>query len=93
MLPILHRGRLVGRLDPKADRRTRAMIIRAIWLEPRETLSDDLVAGIAGALREFLIFHGTESLVIERCEPTVLREILLERIDVSEGAVGQAGEA
>ena len=34
VLPILHNGRLVGRLDPKADRKNKTLIIRAIYLEP-----------------------------------------------------------
>ncbi|MFC2031706.1 winged helix-turn-helix domain-containing protein, partial [Chloroflexota bacterium] len=36
VLPILHRGRLVGRLDPKANRKAGTMLVRAIYLEPGE---------------------------------------------------------
>jgi uncharacterized protein YcaQ len=78
VLPILHRGRLVGRLDPKADRKTDTMIVRAIYLEPGESPTGDLVEGIAGALREFMAFHGSETLRIERSEPEALRALLLE---------------
>jgi uncharacterized protein YcaQ len=84
VLPILHRGRLVGRLDPKADRRAGTLIIRAIYLEPGQSITDDLVAGIAGALREFMAFHRSERLHIERPddhrpEAEALRRLLLER--------------
>jgi uncharacterized protein YcaQ len=79
VMPILHRGRFVGRLDPKADRRAGSLIVRAIYLEPSEALADDLVAGIAGALREFMAFHDSQALVIERAEPAALRTALLER--------------
>jgi uncharacterized protein YcaQ len=72
VLPILHRGRLVGRLDPKADRKTGTMIVQAIYLEPGQAVTDELVAGIAGALREFMVFHGSETLQIERSEPQEL---------------------
>ena len=71
-MPILHQGRLVGRLDPKADRKTNTLIVRAIYLEPGEAVTDDLVAGIAGALREFMAFHGSERLTIEHSEPAAL---------------------
>ena len=33
-LAILHRGRLVGRLDPKMDRKERRLTVRALYLEP-----------------------------------------------------------
>jgi uncharacterized protein YcaQ len=66
VLPILHCGRLVGRLDPKADRKAGTLIIRAIYLEPGQSITDDLVAGIAGALREFMAFHRSKRLLIER---------------------------
>lgn len=76
VLPILHRGRLVGRLDPKADRKTKTLIVRAIFLEPGQPIGDDLLAGIADALREFMAFHNCETLCIEKSEPENLRELL-----------------
>ena len=77
VLPILHRGRLVGRLDPKADRKAKLLMIRAIYLEPGQAITDELVAGLAGALREFMAFHGSERLVVERSEPEALAALLL----------------
>ena len=76
VLPILHRGRLVGRLDPKADRKTGTLVVRAIYLEPSESLTDDLLSGIDGALREFMAFHNCHSLIIERSDPESLRVAL-----------------
>jgi hypothetical protein len=65
VMPILHRGRLVGRLDPKADRQSGTLIVRAIHLEPGESVTDDLVSGVAAALEEFVAFHGCQHLRIE----------------------------
>ena len=76
VLPILHRGRLVGRLDAKADRKTETLIVRAIYLEPDQAITGDLAAGIEGALREFMAFHGSQALRIERFEPPALGEAL-----------------
>ena len=78
VLPILHNGRLVGRLDPKADRKDKALIIRAVYLEPDQPLTSELVTGIAGAVREFMAFHGSETLVIERSVPDGLARMLQE---------------
>jgi uncharacterized protein YcaQ len=80
VMPILHRGRLVGRLDLKADRKTHTLIVRAIYLEPDQPLDDEVVAGITGALREFMAFHRCERLRIERSEPEALGPLLLERV-------------
>ena len=81
VLPILHRGRLVGRLDPKADRRAGTLIVRAIYLEPGQAITGELVAGVAGALREFMAFHESANLQIERSEPPALRSQLLEWVE------------
>jgi uncharacterized protein YcaQ len=50
-LPILHRGALVGRLDPKAHRSLGQFEIKAIALEPGVEPTDDLVEGLRTALR------------------------------------------
>jgi len=78
VMPILHRGRLVGRLDPKADRQARIMRVRVIYLEPEEAITAELVADLAGALREFAAFHGSERAVVERSEPEGLGGLLAE---------------
>ena len=78
VLPILNRGRLVGRLDPKADRKAKVMRIRAIYLEPGQAITDELVTDLAGALREFAAFHGSERLVVERSEPEGVVASLLD---------------
>ncbi len=83
VLLILHRGRLVGRLDPKADRQSGTLIVRAIYLEPGEALTDELVAAIAAALQEFMAFHGSERLCIEHAEPEALGASLRERLGYS----------
>ncbi len=68
-LPILHRDRLVGRLDPKLDRKTGMMVLNALYLEPGVKPDDELIAGIAGAMRDFLAWHGASSLEIAKSDP------------------------
>lgn len=51
VLPILHEGRLVGRLDPKNHRDRRVLEIRRVHLEPGEAKdAESILAGTAGAL-------------------------------------------
>jgi uncharacterized protein YcaQ len=71
-LPILHRGELVGRLCPKAHRQQGVFEIRQLHLEPGCTITDDLVAGLAGALQRCADWHRTPEVVIRDSDPPAL---------------------
>ena len=76
-LPILHRGELVGRLDPKAHRSLGQFEVKSLALEPGVEPTDDLVDCLASTLRRLAAWHGTPELVIRRSEPASLAEWLL----------------
>ena len=76
-LPILHRGALVGRLDPKAHRADGLFEVKALTLEPGVEPSDDLVVGLSSALRRLAAWHGTPDLIIRRTDPPDLAARLL----------------
>ena len=76
-MPILHRGALVGRLDPKAHRATGQFEVKALALEPGVEPSDDLVGGLASALRRLAAWHSTLEQVIRRSEQANLADRLL----------------
>lgn len=76
-LPILHRGRLIGRIDPKADRKNGVMILKSIHLEPGVQVDQEITDALRSTLREFARFHGTEEIRIERA-PNGLAGALLE---------------
>jgi uncharacterized protein YcaQ len=75
-LPILHRDRLVGRLDPKAHRAQGLFEIKALHLEPDVPVSAELVAGLAVALRRLAAWHGTPELVVRQSDPPGLAALL-----------------
>ncbi|HET7036639.1 MAG TPA: crosslink repair DNA glycosylase YcaQ family protein [Thermomicrobiaceae bacterium] len=60
-MPILHRGELVGRLEPKVDRRTRVFSVRSLHLEPGVALDEPLASALDAVLAEFASFNGAES--------------------------------
>ncbi len=62
VLPILHEGRLVGRLDPRLDRQAGRLRINAIHLEPAVRRDPLLEAGLAESLRDLAGFVGAEQL-------------------------------
>ncbi|MDQ0008903.1 uncharacterized protein YcaQ [Luteibacter jiangsuensis] len=76
VLPILHRGRLVGRLDAKAHRQGGLFQVLGIWLEPGEALSPVLVEGLALAIDECAAWHGTPRVVVERSQPRGLASLI-----------------
>ncbi len=57
-LPILHGNRLVGRLDPKMDRASRRLLVRAAYLEPDARIDEALLDGVAAALLDLARFLG-----------------------------------
>lgn len=79
-LPILHKDRLVGRFDPKLDRKTGVLNLNALYLEPGIVPDDELIAAVAAALRDFLSWHGAKSLTIEKSEPAVFGEKLMRAL-------------
>jgi uncharacterized protein YcaQ len=60
VLPILHRGRLVGRLDAKAHRRDRLFEIRRLELAASSTDRTTLVAPVAAAIARCARWHGAD---------------------------------
>ena len=79
-LPILHHDRLVGRFDPKLERQSGLLRLKALYLEPGVQPDEELVAGTAAAMRDFLAFHNARELVIERSQPEEFGPRLLKAL-------------
>jgi uncharacterized protein len=84
-LPILHNGALVGRLDAKAHRKQNVFEVKAIHLEPDVPVNDDLISGLAGALRDCAGWHGTPEILVRRSDPSELTETLRSTLDEGTG--------
>ena len=68
-LPILDRDRLVGRFDPKLERRTGVLRLKNLYLEPGVRPSNRLASSVSRAMRDFMRFHEATDLVIEHSDP------------------------
>ena len=73
-LPILHRGALVGRLDPKAHRKQGIFEIRALHLEEGVEGTGELCAALAEALQACARWHGTPEVQIRSSNPPEVAE-------------------
>jgi hypothetical protein len=76
-LPILHRGRLVGRLDPKAHRASGVFEVKALHLEPGFEPTDCFIRELAETLTGFAAWHGTPEVQITRTNPVELRDPMM----------------
>ncbi len=63
-MPILHKGKLVGRIDPVVDRKNRILTIRNLHLEPRVRPSAALATAISGAMWNFAEFLGADDVLV-----------------------------
>ncbi len=85
-LPILHRGALVGRLDPKAHRRQGLFEVRSAHLEPGVPVSVELVDALADSIRACAAWHRTPEVVLGRSDPPELAGLLADRLAVGGSA-------
>ena len=75
VLPILYGDDLVGRLDPKLDRKTMTLEIKGFWLEEDTPADDPAFADALGrGLARFAKFVDAQHVDIESIAPKKLRE-------------------
>jgi uncharacterized protein YcaQ len=75
-LPILRRGELIGRLDPKAHRKEGRFEVKALHLETGVPVTGELAADVAGALRECAAWHGTPAVDVRWSDPPELAALV-----------------
>jgi uncharacterized protein YcaQ len=68
-LPILHRGRLIGRLDAKAHRAEGIFEIKSLHLEPGVQMGEDSVNELATVLQRLARWHGTTEVSVGLSNP------------------------
>jgi uncharacterized protein YcaQ len=69
VLPILHRGKLVGRLDAKAHRAQGVFVVNALFLEDGVASTPRLLHELAAALRAMARWHGTPEVRVLAARP------------------------
>jgi len=69
VLPILHGDRLIGRLDPKMDRKKKRLNIYAVYAEPEVSLDPETGQAVLRAIEELADFLGANDIVFEGPTP------------------------
>lgn len=75
-LPILHFGRLAGRLDAKAHRKEGRFEVKSLHLEPGVVLTDELARHVAAAIQRCADWHSTPQVDVVASDPPQFREML-----------------
>jgi uncharacterized protein YcaQ len=76
VLPVLFSDRLVGRLDPKADRKTKTFIVRSLKFEPGFDGFASIIPPLAQTLAAFARFNGCERIELQNISPAKLKRSL-----------------
>ena len=66
IMPILHEGALVGRLDPKMHRDRKELEIKGIFLEDGFRRNKDFDRGLADTLKDLAVFLGAEKIALPK---------------------------
>ncbi len=75
-MPILWKNRIIGRLDPKADRKSSTLTLANLELTVAKKEYKDAVDATRAELAAFKAFHGCEQLKIQRSKPARLKDCL-----------------
>lgn len=66
VLPLLHQGRLVGRIDSKMHRKDGVLEVFSLWLEEGVRVSASLEKGLKQALDDFARWQGAARITLAR---------------------------
>jgi uncharacterized protein YcaQ len=80
-LPLLWGDRFVGRLDSKADRKKRVLIIKKLTFEPEFDDFDSHLLPLSRKLRELARFNGCERIRVEKTAPAKIKRALKKFIE------------
>lgn len=69
-MPILCGDQLIGRIDPRLDRKDGRLVIQLLQLEPCVKLTRQLRNKLRDALEIFAEFHHVEEITVEQTEPS-----------------------
>jgi len=81
VLPILHRGRLVGRVDAKAHRGEGVFEVKSLFLEPGVKVGPVLLKALARTMTDTARWHGTPEVQLGSIRPVALRKSLRAALD------------
>jgi uncharacterized protein YcaQ len=84
VLPVLHQGELIGRLDAKAHRAEGVFEVKALYLEDGQRMDEQGLLDMAQAIQACARWHDTSQVLLARTSPAKLRPALAKALRVAE---------
>jgi hypothetical protein len=75
-MPIIWNNRIIGRLDPKVDRKSNTLTLANLELTLTKKEYGDALDAIREELTAFMLFHKCEKIEIKRAKPARLKGLL-----------------
>lgn len=75
-LPILWEENLIGRIDCKADRKTRLFHINLLALEPTFKITDEFLAALSKVIKQFMDFNNSVDYNIHKTTPINFKNVI-----------------
>lgn len=75
-MPILLNDRIVGRFDPKVDRKSHTLILENLELSVSKEEESDVLEAVREELAAFMIFHECDQVTIRRAYPARFAHVL-----------------
>jgi uncharacterized protein YcaQ len=76
VLPLLWGENFAGRMDCKADRKNRRLLVHSIYLENDFKFDDNFITALADKLIGFSRFNQCDSIKIAKCSPAAFKKEL-----------------
>ncbi|MBN1874840.1 MAG: YcaQ family DNA glycosylase, partial [Anaerolineae bacterium] len=70
--------RFIARMDSKADRKPKTLIVKRLLFEPDFDDDEDVFPALADKLRAFAAFNGCDHFAVEDVQPEKVRETLVD---------------
>jgi uncharacterized protein YcaQ len=75
VMPILQGDRLIGRIDPKMDRKKKQLHIHAVHAEPNASETAETIESIAAAITDLAQFLGAKEVIYSDQIPSAWQSI------------------
>ncbi len=78
-LPLFWKDRFIGRIDAKADRSHKTLIVHHLKMEDGFQPDEQCLAAVLQALKSFMIFQGCRQMQISQVTPASLSDVFLKQ--------------
>jgi uncharacterized protein YcaQ len=75
-MPILWNNQIIGRLDPKVDRKNNTLILKNLEITIPKKEREKALGAIRTEISRFMQFHTCDKLIIQKAKPTQLKKQL-----------------